>query len=556
MEKLNKSSALFTNDRNADKKKNQKNKNVDKMAHEKSYGIYKLRKVVKSPDYKPASLRRALNIDENVLAKKKYSKKFRNESAMSKRRRVTGNKTNIGNLENHVKSASWPSSPFSTDDNSSSPRTYHSNMLSRKLSVNRTRMPPNSLNESSLKQSSWKTLVSIARSADSVDSSIDSGSGNTQGSSDDSDNFSFKTRLKNEKESPFRYEQTVTSTPSSGSMDYYRETTPPNCLELEQSIYESATEKPWKYSHSTPGNGSNYSAEQIRTSSASNNSSSIFGMYGNERSPSLIRSSESDASLISRYFNMDNGLLLASGAFCRVYKCRSYMDGIIYAVKRYSEMVDERKEQLRVYSILNHKNVERYYACWIDCNNLYVQMELCNGGDLERKLINGHVYSELDIIKLVKHLCRGLKYIHEIMKLVHCNLVASNILISSSVNYDDCTVAFTESRVVYKISGFSKMKKIDECDGGNDVLIGNDLYNLGIIFLRAALGRHFGASHYENGHIDRISKYGDFINDTIQCLLLPSNSADNKKQPDLREIIRRSKSGKRYASISKCFGDF
>lgn len=137
--------------------------------------------------------------------------------------------------------------------------------------------------------------------------------------------------------------------------------------------------------------------------------------------------------------------VLGKGAFSEVWKVRDREDGIIYAVKRTKgvfEGVKDRLRHLEEVDILRalsnphpHPNVIAFASAWEQSHQLFIQMELCELGNLAFFLEEyGRVVERLDegrVWKIVRELGEGVNWIHQ-HDIIHLDLKPANIFITTA----------------------------------------------------------------------------------------------------------------------------
>jgi wee1-like protein kinase len=131
------------------------------------------------------------------------------------------------------------------------------------------------------------------------------------------------------------------------------------------------------------------------------------------------------------------------GNFGSVVRCRNKLDGIEYAIKitdqntpKHGNSMIEALQEVYALSALSVSSenpyIVRYYRGWIDNEQLFIQMELCESSLAE--LFDSQNYDEAEILKLLRHVCLGLNELHE-KGIVHLDLKLENIMISTSNKY-------------------------------------------------------------------------------------------------------------------------
>lgn len=174
---------------------------------------------------------------------------------------------------------------------------------------------------------------------------------------------------------------------------------------------------------------------------------------------------------------------IAAGGYGTIHEIRSMIDGKTYALKRtkYDDKSNDKWNlEVRIMSELQHPNIIKYYASWIDfgfsdkstksyCNGseknqksdiyIYIQMELCDT-DLA-KLLKRYTFTErkYHIYDLFKQILAGIRYIHS-KNIIHRDLKPSNILIKL-INDNICV----------RISDFGGSKIVDQHDNHDHTYI-------------------------------------------------------------------------------------
>ncbi|CAH2057715.1 unnamed protein product [Thlaspi arvense] len=93
---------------------------------------------------------------------------------------------------------------------------------------------------------------------------------------------------------------------------------------------------------------------------------------------------------------------------------------------------DVRREVKLLKSLSGHKHLIRYYDACEDANNVYIVMELCDGGELlDRILARGGKYPEDDAKAIVVQILNVVSFCH-LQGVVHRDLKPENFLFTSS----------------------------------------------------------------------------------------------------------------------------
>lgn len=133
---------------------------------------------------------------------------------------------------------------------------------------------------------------------------------------------------------------------------------------------------------------------------------------------------------------------IGKGATATVYKGRIVKRDHVVAVKkinleRFSVNIDELLKEIQVMSQCNHENVVKFYTSFVVRHDLWLIMEMLDGGSLldvirytmtKRKCTNG-VFNEVAIATVLREVLKGLDYFHSNGH-IHRDIKAGNILLS------------------------------------------------------------------------------------------------------------------------------
>ena len=127
---------------------------------------------------------------------------------------------------------------------------------------------------------------------------------------------------------------------------------------------------------------------------------------------------------------------IASGSFGNVYNGRHYKSGVHYAVKIITPEEDEVLEDFLVeISILkkcSHVNIVGFAGAWQKGPELFIAMELCEGGAVSDIFsICEEGLTEDQIALITRETLKGLEYLHSKL-IIHRDLKGANILLTNS----------------------------------------------------------------------------------------------------------------------------
>lgn len=124
-----------------------------------------------------------------------------------------------------------------------------------------------------------------------------------------------------------------------------------------------------------------------------------------------------------------------------------------YNVKNIQSEIDIMKKVF-------HENIVKLYDIYQTTNNMYIVTELCQDGDLYRKLQRKKRFSEADAKAYLKDIMNGAKYLHK-NGITHRDLKPANILIKKGV----C-----------KLSDFGFAKSLNSEESVMKSIVGTPLY--------------------------------------------------------------------------------
>lgn len=207
--------------------------------------------------------------------------------------------------------------------------------------------------------------------------------------------------------------------------------------------------------------------------------------------------------------------LLGYGGNGIVYTVKNILDSNIYAIKKINISSKNIKDvkvplsEINILSKLNHKNIVRYYNSWIEpilddynddflspnslhqedildleCDDfipdysIYIQMELCNNGNLSSWLMNRKLIHLNTNKNRLLQIIDGLEYLHNI-NVIHRDLKPSNIFLSNeTIKIGDFGISTLNiNNKIYSTIGSDFY--IDKWETNNTFNL--DIYSLGII---------------------------------------------------------------------------
>lgn len=127
---------------------------------------------------------------------------------------------------------------------------------------------------------------------------------------------------------------------------------------------------------------------------------------------------------------------IASGSFGAVYKGRHFQTGKHYAVKIITPEEDEVLEDFMVeISVLKrckHENIVGFYGSWLKGEELFIAMELCEGGAVSDIFsICQEPLTESQIAIVSRETLKAVVYLHS-LGIIHRDIKGANILLTNS----------------------------------------------------------------------------------------------------------------------------
>nr|CAI5861153.1 unnamed protein product [Callosobruchus analis] len=130
--------------------------------------------------------------------------------------------------------------------------------------------------------------------------------------------------------------------------------------------------------------------------------------------------------------------LLGKGGFASVYHARCLKTHTDVAIKMIDKklmqatgMVNRVKQEVAIHSRLKHPSILELYECFEDINYVYLVLELCHKGELQ-KYVKGKVLSETEVSNIMIQVVEGIKYLHS-YNILHRDLSLSNLLLTKDM---------------------------------------------------------------------------------------------------------------------------
>ncbi|KAE8630388.1 hypothetical protein XENTR_v10000805 [Xenopus tropicalis] len=133
--------------------------------------------------------------------------------------------------------------------------------------------------------------------------------------------------------------------------------------------------------------------------------------------------------------------LLGKGSFACVYRAQSINTGIDVAIKMIDKkamqkvgMVQRVRNEVEIHCQLKHPSILELYNYFEDSNYVYLILEMCHNGEMNRFLKNRKKpFSEDEARHFMHQIVTGMLYLHS-HGILHRDLTLSNLLLSSDMN--------------------------------------------------------------------------------------------------------------------------
>ena len=202
---------------------------------------------------------------------------------------------------------------------------------------------------------------------------------------------------------------------------------------------------------------------QVAASSCSTPFASPLGLafVSTDRPPSP---QISDVPVMNGWFNNQFKTIheLGFGNFGHVIQAQHILDGMHYAVKILDTAIRNKREfsrridEARIMARCNSPQIVRYYSCWVEEKQLYLQAEFCSGGSLQAAISRTNYWTDESVVNFLSQVAIALNHLHEEVRVVHLDVKPENIYIGNDGTY--------------KLGDFGHAHFLDQVDSSSTML--------------------------------------------------------------------------------------
>ncbi|XP_037774914.1 serine/threonine-protein kinase PLK4-like [Penaeus monodon] len=135
----------------------------------------------------------------------------------------------------------------------------------------------------------------------------------------------------------------------------------------------------------------------------------------------------------------DVGEQLGRGGFATVYRARCRNTGRDVAIKKINKseiaaggLINRVRQEVTIHSKLNHPAILKLYAFFEDQSFVYLVLELCSRGELQKHIKSlRRVLNEDEAREYLSQVVAGMLYLHS-QSIMHRDLTLSNLLLDNN----------------------------------------------------------------------------------------------------------------------------
>ncbi|XP_011033577.1 PREDICTED: wee1-like protein kinase isoform X2 [Populus euphratica] len=241
---------------------------------------------------------------------------------------------------------------------------------------------------------------------------------------------------------------------------------------------------------------------------------------------------------------------IGTGNFSCVFKVLKRIDGCLYAVKHSTRQLhqeaERRKALMEVQALAAlgyHENIVGYYSSWFENEQLYIQMELCDGSlSINR---SSESITEGEALQVLLQIAKALKFIHE-RGIAHLDVKPDNIYFKNGVyKLGDfgCATLLDQSLPVEE--GDARYMPQEILNEEYNYLDKVDIFSLGAAIYELIRGSTLPQSGYpffnlREGQLPLLPGHSLQLQNLLKAMVCP----DPIRRPSAKELIENPMFGK------------
>ncbi|KAI3873274.1 hypothetical protein MKX03_016982 [Papaver bracteatum] len=268
--------------------------------------------------------------------------------------------------------------------------------------------------------------------------------------------------------------------------------------------------------------------------------------FGNRRSKSAgFCSTVANGDGISRYRTDFHEIgQIGHGNFSRVFKVLKRIDGCMYAVKHSIRQLHqdmERRQALMEVQALAalgyHKNVVGYYTSWFENEQLFIQMELCDGSLSIKR--SSQLFTEDEALDVMHQIALALMFIHQ-RGIAHLDVKPDNIYVKNGVyKLGDFGCATLLDKSLPIEEGDARYMPQEILNDNYDYLDKVDIFSLGAAILELVKGSPLPDSgpqlmNLREGKIPLLPGHSIQFQNLVKVMVDP----DPVRRPSARDLVK------------------
>ncbi|EAR82389.1 calmodulin-domain kinase (macronuclear) [Tetrahymena thermophila SB210] len=140
---------------------------------------------------------------------------------------------------------------------------------------------------------------------------------------------------------------------------------------------------------------------------------------------------KSNLGKLEDFYEFDTRKILGSGTYGNVYKAKKKDSKIVRAVKQIPKSkvknAERFKREIEIMRTLDHPNIIKLYETFEDERNIYLVMEVCEGGELFDRIIEKGRFTEIEARSIFSQIMQAINYCHN-NGIAHRDLKPENFL--------------------------------------------------------------------------------------------------------------------------------